>query len=161
MQKSVDKREETETLSLTKAAQYLLEECRMVLPGMQALFGFQLVTVFNQAFSEKLAKPEQLLHLLALGLVAVAIALVMTPAAIHRRSGPFHVTAKFVYSSTRLILVSMFPLLIGICIDFYLIARVITKSHPLALLFAFVVLIVFVMLWFVYPRRLIPEKPKE
>jgi hypothetical protein len=161
MQKRVDKREEIETLTLTRAAQYLIEECRMVLPGMQALFGFQLVTVFNQAFSEKLSKPEQLLHLLALGMVAVAIALVMTPAAIHRRSGPFHVTNIFVYSSTRLILVSMFPLLIGICIDFYLIARVITKSHPLALLFSFLVLTIFVMLWFVYPRRLFPKKPNE
>ena len=33
---------------------HLLEECRMVLPGIQALFGFQLIAVFNAAFWEKL-----------------------------------------------------------------------------------------------------------
>ena len=51
--------EEREELSLSKAAEYLLEECRMVLPGIQALFGFQLVAVFNQSFGEKLSSGEQ------------------------------------------------------------------------------------------------------
>lgn len=124
----------------------------MVLPGMQALFGFQLISVFNQTFSEKLAQSEQLLHLLALGLVAVAVALVMTPAAIHRRTGSLKVTKKFVESSARLLLWSMFPLLMGICIDFYLIARLITKSVPAAVVIALFVLAVFVLLWFVFPR---------
>jgi hypothetical protein len=79
--------EENEILSLAKAVQYLLEECRMVLPGMQALFGFQLIAVFSQAFHDHLSKFEQWLHLLALVLVAIAIALVMTPVAIHRKTG--------------------------------------------------------------------------
>jgi len=39
-----------EDLPLSKAAQLLLEECRMVLPGIQALFGFQLIVVFNSRF---------------------------------------------------------------------------------------------------------------
>ena len=43
--------EAREELPLSKAAEYLLEECRMVLPGIQALFGFQLVAVFNSAWS--------------------------------------------------------------------------------------------------------------
>jgi len=33
-----------------KTISHLLEECRMVLPGIQALFGFQLIAVFNQPF---------------------------------------------------------------------------------------------------------------
>jgi len=67
---------------------HLLEECRMVLPGIQALFGFQLIAVFNPAFSEKLHWYEQCLHLTAIGLVAIAVALVMTPAAYHRQAEP-------------------------------------------------------------------------
>jgi hypothetical protein len=43
-----------EHLPLSKAAQLLLEECRMVLPGIQALFGFQLIAVFNARFAERL-----------------------------------------------------------------------------------------------------------
>src|SRR4051794_7658519 len=77
---------EREKLPLAKAAQYLLEECRTVLPGIQALFGFQLIAVFNQGFSQKLSAGEQRLHLLAMTLVAIAIALIMSPAAHHRQT---------------------------------------------------------------------------
>lgn len=143
---------DVETLSLSKAAQYLLEECRMVLPGVQALFGFQLVAVFSQSFADKLSKNEQLFHLFALAMVAVAVALVMTPAAIHRFIGARHVTTKFIETSTRFLLASMFPLLFGICIDLYLIARVITNSVRDALLVAILVCIIFTTFWFIYPR---------
>jgi hypothetical protein len=142
-----------ENVSLSQAATYLLEECRMILPGIQALFGFQLVAVFSQTFSEKLNPTEQHLHLLALGLVAVAVALIMTPAAIHRHHGPLHITYRFIESSTRLVLLSMFPLLIGICIDIYLISRIITKSVPYSLTAALSMSALFVVLWFLYPRN--------
>ncbi|MDQ2943358.1 MAG: hypothetical protein M3R21_06785 [Candidatus Dormibacteraeota bacterium] len=42
---------------------HLLNEGRMVLPGIQALFGFQLIAVFNQTFSQRLSPAEQYLHL--------------------------------------------------------------------------------------------------
>jgi hypothetical protein len=60
----------------------------MVLPGIQALFGFQLIAVFNTGVAEKLSQGEQELHLLAIALVAVSVALVMTPAAYQRLTGP-------------------------------------------------------------------------
>jgi hypothetical protein len=47
--------EKREELPLSKAAEYLLDECRMVLPGIQALFGFQLIAVFNSSFELKLS----------------------------------------------------------------------------------------------------------
>src|SRR5262249_34464824 len=80
-----------EELSLPEAAKYPLDECRMVLPGIQALFGFQLIAVFNSAFHERLSVGERYIHLFATGLVACAIVLIMTPASLHRRSGPHHV----------------------------------------------------------------------
>jgi len=145
--------EENEILSLAKAAQYLLEECRMVLPGMQALFGFQLIAVFSQTFHDHLSKLEQWLHLLALVLLAIAIALVMTPAAIHRKTGARQVTQEFIGKSTRLLLWSMFPLLMGICIDLYLIARIITESGRPALIISAIVFTIFTFLWFIFPRK--------
>jgi hypothetical protein len=51
-----------EQLSLDSATRHILEECRMVLPGIQALFGFQLIAVFNQGFNEKLSTVQQQLH---------------------------------------------------------------------------------------------------
>jgi uncharacterized membrane protein len=146
------KEADSELLDLSQAARYLLEEGRMVLPGMQTLFGFQLISVFSQNFSAQLSEFEQTLHLVALVVIAIAISLVMTPAAIHRQTGARHVTSKFIESSTRLLLVSMFPLLFGICIDLYLIAKIVTKSSNASLVISFLVLIIFSVLWFVYPR---------
>src|SRR4030088_1425633 len=71
-----------EAISLDSAARHLLEECRMVLPGVQALFGFQLIAVFNEGFSKKLSAGEHQVHQPAIVLVAIAVALVMAPAAI-------------------------------------------------------------------------------
>lgn len=143
--------EEREELSLSKAAQYLLEECRMVLPGIQALFGFQLVVVFSPGFSEKLTKPEQLVHFGAITLIAIAVAIIMTPAALHRGTGSKLVTATFVRLSARLLAWSMAPLALGICLEFYLIARVIIGTRLVALA-AVGLLAVFILLWFVLPR---------
>src|SRR5437870_8174195 len=102
--------DEREELPLTKAAEYLLDECRMVLPGIQALFGFQLIAVFNSGFTEKLSVGEQRLHLVALFVVAVAAAIIMTPAAYHRQTDAREVTEQFIRISTRLLVWSMWPL---------------------------------------------------
>ena len=138
-------------LPLTRQVEYLLEECRMVLPGLQALFGFQLIVVFSDRFARELSHDEQRLHLLAIGLVAVAIVLIMTPAAYHRQTDPEQVTRGFVRISTRLLLASLWPLALAICLDFYLVGRVLVGSGLMlwltALLFA-----TFLLLWFVLPR---------
>src|SRR3954471_14024991 len=136
-----------EELPLSKAAEYLIEECRMVLPGIQALFGFQLIAVFNSAFTEKLTAFEQRLHLGAIALIAMAVALIMTPAALHRQKHPYEVTDSFIRISSRLLLWSMLPLASGICIDFYLVSRVVTGNHGVAV-FAAGMFIFFSGLWF-------------
>jgi hypothetical protein len=60
---------EVERLPLSQATQLLLEECRMVLPGIQGLFGFQLMG----ALRGDLAGSARCL-LLALARTAVATA---------------------------------------------------------------------------------------
>src|SRR3982074_5472 len=96
-------RDQIEELSLNDATTHLLEECRMVLPGVQALFGFQLIAVFNSGFAQRLTLGEQRLHLVALALVAIAGALVMTPAAYHRQTHPRQATARFLDVGSRLV----------------------------------------------------------
>ena len=137
-------------LSLDKAVEYLLEECRIVLPGIQVLFGFQLATVFTNRFAQDLSSGEQRLHLLAITLVAIAIALIMTPAAYHRQAEPQHASERFIRVSTRLLLASMPPLAVGICLDFYLVARLVLGTGWVAWLAAGLFL-VFVALWFALP----------
>jgi hypothetical protein len=150
-EKSKTNEEQQEGLPLSKAAEYLLEECRMVLPGIQALFGFQLIVVFNPGFSEKLSVGEQRLHLLAIILLAIAIALIMTPAAYHRQTGPLKITRRFINLASRLLLASMAPLALSICIDFYLVGQVIYGGILVPLL-ATLLFATFITLWFILPR---------
>ena len=49
-------------VELEKAVTYALEDARMILPGIQALFGFQLVAVFNERFAEIFDETGQALH---------------------------------------------------------------------------------------------------
>lgn len=140
-----------EQLSLDSAAKHILEECRMVLPGIQALFGFQLIAVFNQGFAEKLSTMEQQLHLLSIVLTVCAIALVMTPAALHRQIDPMTVNRRFIESSTTLLLLGMFPLGVSICLEIYLIAHIITVLIWLSLVIAVGLLLFFFSLWLLLP----------
>ena len=87
------KNDRVEKIPLSEAVTHLMEECRTVLPGIQAMFGFQLIVVFNPSFQEKLSAVEHGLHLIAIGLNMVAIAMIMAPAAYHRQKDP-HWLAK-------------------------------------------------------------------
>jgi hypothetical protein len=136
---------------LEDVARQILEECRMVIPGVQALFGFQLIAVFNQPFFEILDPEEQKLHLLALGLVALAIALLMSPAAYHRLVEPDRISRAFVTYATRVLAGAMLPLALAIAIDVYLVSDTILRSPAGSALLASCVLFTFLMLWFVYP----------
>lgn len=123
----------------------------MVLPGIQALFGFQLIATFNETFARKLSPSEQRLHLLSIVLVATAVVLIMTPASYHRLSGAREVTETFIRISTRLLLASMAPLAFGLCIEFYLIARLILGGAFPAAILSIALLMLFVILWIVFP----------
>ena len=143
----------TEEVSLDSAASHLLEECRMVLPGIQALFGFQLIAVFNDGFDQKLALPERQLHFLALLMVALSAAFVMAPAAIHRQSQQREVSERFIWLSSLLLRISMLPLALGLTLDVYLIARIVFEAPAVAAAFAVILFAVLLLLWIVLPRR--------
>jgi hypothetical protein len=136
----------------SEAITHLLEECRMVLPGIQALFGFQLMVVFNSGFREHLTSSEQRLHLFAMILVALAVVLVMTPAAYHRQTRDNPKPEQFIALSSRLLLWSMFPLMAAIGIEVYVIARLILDSAALSLTVAIALLLVFLFFWFLLPH---------
>jgi hypothetical protein len=136
---------------LKNALQHALDEARMVLPGVQALFGFQLIAVFNQRF-ETLDPLLQRMHLASLGLVAVAIALIMSPAAFHRQTHPHHVTDGLLRVTTRFINAALVPLMLGLALDLYLVAVMITASVPIAAAAAAAAVAGFGFLWFVFPH---------
>jgi hypothetical protein len=140
-------------LELSDSLTLLLEECRMVLPGIQALFGFQLIAVFSQGFGQQLAPWQQKLHLASTLLVAVSIALVMAPASIHRRAERGYATERFLRVGSRLLLAAMMPLALGICLELFLVAAVVLHEVAVAAGLALLVLATFIALWIVYPSR--------
>ena len=138
--------------SLKDALSQTLDEARMVLPGVQALFGFQLIAVFSDGFAQRLSDLEQDLHLVAIVLVTVAIALLMTPAAYHRQVDRRRATGEFLAMASRLVSGAMLPLAAGLALDIHLVARVVTGATTFATALGAVVFAMFVLLWFAFPQ---------
>jgi hypothetical protein len=143
-------RSRSHSATLEEETRTIIEETRMVLPGIQALFGFQLIAVFNDGF-HNLVPGEQRLHLIALPLVVLAIALIMTPASYHRIAEKGTVSGRFVEIASRLLAVAMFPLMLGISIDLFLVARLILHDVIVSVGIAAVLVIVFFGLWYLFP----------
>lgn len=143
---------EEQKLELKDQLKNILEEARMVLPGIQALFGFQLIAVINEAFSKKLDAPEQRIHLLALTFTAVAAGLCLAPAAVHRVAEPDRVTTELVKSSTSFLNWGMKALGLGLVLDFYIVCRVILHDSMIALSLAAGFFLFLFVLWIVVPR---------
>jgi hypothetical protein len=117
--KQAERREPTDTERTEKMAMATIEEARMVVPGIQALFGFQLIAVFNEAF-RRLEPFEQSLHFVALVLVALAIAIIMTPAAYNRLVERGSLSDLFVRLASWLVAAAMLPLMIALCVEVYM-----------------------------------------
>jgi hypothetical protein len=124
----------------------------MVLPGIQALFGFQLIAVFSAPFAQLLPLQARRLHLAAIVLVAIAIALIMAPAAYHRQAERDRLTRFFANYASRLMTIAMAPLAAAIAIEVGLVAYAIELSTATAIALGGVLSLIFGTLWFAYPR---------
>ena len=127
----------------------VLTEARVVLPGAQALLGFQFVTMLMDGF-DKLPPSSKYVHLISLALMALSIILLMTPAAYHRIVEKGEETEHFHSVAGYFLIAAMVPLPIGICGDFFVVLRKVTESSRLAAAAALVMLLFFYGLWFGY-----------
>jgi hypothetical protein len=124
----------------------------MVLPGLQALFGFQLIAFFTETFFTRLGLDERCVHYAATALVVVAIGFVMGPAAFHRQAEPRGVSEHFVAVSSRLLMWGMFPLALGISLDVYVVGWLLIRSRPVAILLAAFLYGIIAVIWYALPR---------
>jgi hypothetical protein len=136
--------------TLEEQATHVTDEARMVLPGVQAVLGFQLVAVFNQRF-EQFTQGEQLIHLAAFLLMALAMGLVMTPAAYHRQVERGSVSRRFVELSSGLLTLAMLPLVAGVSLDTYLVALLILNEREPAMMVSAVTALLLTGLWYGLP----------
>jgi hypothetical protein len=136
--------------SLKDQARDAHEEARMVLPGIQALFGFQLIAVFNPPFFD-LDPGDRALHLASLVLVAVAIGLIMAPASYRRLAEATRISTRWVRLASRCIASAMGTLLIAIAIDIYLVAMMIARDERVAVPVALGTAALLGWMWFGLP----------
>jgi hypothetical protein len=136
--------------TLEEEATHITDEARMVLPGVQAILGFQLMAIFNQRF-EQLTHGEQLVHLAAFLLTAMAMGLIMAPAAYHRLAERDRVSRRFVDLASMLLCAAMLPFIAAVALDAYLVSRLILHDTLSSVAVAGVTVVILGGLWFGLP----------
>src|SRR5882762_1806544 len=131
-----------------KIEQVLLE-IRVVLPGAQALLGFQFAALLMEGF-DKLPQSSKYVHFAGLLLMALAIILMMTPAAYHRLVEKGENTERLHRFSSKILLSSMALLALGICAELFVVGRKITSSLTASVLLSIFALTLFYGCWFGY-----------
>jgi Family of unknown function (DUF6328) len=112
--------DQRETAPLHSLLEQMLVEARVILPGAQALLGFQLVIVLTSTF-EKLPDFSRLLHGIALLCVALSVILLITPAALHRIVWAGEDSEALLRSGGRITAGALLPFALGMAGDSYVV----------------------------------------
>lgn len=136
----------------------MLTEARVILPGAQALLGFQLAIVISASF-EKLPNGVTSIHGAALLFVAVSIVLLMAPAAYHRIVYAGEDSEGFLRTGSRFVTLSTVPLALGLAADVYVVCTKIFRSDLAAAITGLAVLALLVGLWHALPLALRRRRP--
>ncbi len=139
-----------ERKQLKQCIEFILEECRMVLPGIQALFGFQLIAVFNERFNH-IDFADKTIHLTAIFFTVVAVGLLMGPASYHRLTSPRSLPPELCTVGTRLVCGGMAALMFSIALDIYLVTEVILDSAAAGIICGGIAFLFFASVWFIFP----------
>jgi hypothetical protein len=151
-ERAISARQQTvmETTPLDERITQMLTEARVVLPGVQALLGFQLASVISQSF-ERLPASSKTVHAASLGCIAVAVILLIAPAAYHRIVFSGQDTEEVHRFGSWLVTCATAPLALGLSGDIYVVLTEITASAMIGVLIASFTLVFLVGLWHVLP----------
>ena len=138
---------------LTTKIEQMLTEARIIVPGAQALLGFQLTVTLTKAFGQ-LSDSLKLVHVASLCCVAVAVILLMTPAALHRIAFAGEDTRSFFTLGSWFVILAPAPLALGIAGDLYVATSTAAASLTVGAILAFAVLSLLACLWYVLPMVL-------
>jgi hypothetical protein len=142
--------ETSRTTPLKTKIEQMLTEARVIIPGGQALLGFQLVATLTKAFNE-LPALFKYIHCAGLCAVALAVVLLMTPAAVHRLGFQGEDDTEFFRIGSRLVIAASIPLAIGISSDVAVVFFKTTESTSVALSAGAAALLALLGFWLAYP----------
>lgn len=143
---------EAERETLEDDTNTTLIEGRMILPGAQTLFGFQLSALFTTVFREQLSMTDRYVHFASLALNAAAIAVLMFPAAYHRQVIPGVVSRNFAALAGRMMLVALAFVGASLSSTMFLVCDLVFESRVAAAVGVGVASTTFFVLWFVWPH---------
>jgi hypothetical protein len=144
---AMQQHQDQEKAEMKDKIRHALTEARVVLPGVQALLGFQFATMLLDGF-DKLPAALKWLHLASLGCMAVAIVLLITPAAWHRIVERGEENQRFHKLASAMVVAALVPIALGLSGDFYVVAWKITQSTTIAAGLAGGMLVLYCGLWF-------------
>lgn len=140
----------TESSSIKDRINQVLEEIRVVMPGSQALLGFQLVALFSTGFATLPGELKQV-HLVSLGFIALATLFLMAPSAYHRIAYAGNSTSAVHRFGSRMLIIAMIFLLSGLATDIWVATYVVVGTNVAAWLASALCFTIGALLWFVYP----------
>jgi hypothetical protein len=141
---------EQPTTPLKTKIEQLLTEARVMIPGGQALLGFQFVATLTKPFAE-LPGSVQSVHAAGLCAVALAVLLLMTPAALHRIAFHGEDDDEFFRIGSRLVIAAALPLALGISADVFVVYYKVSDSMAVAAAAGIAALVVLLGFWYGYP----------
>jgi uncharacterized protein DUF6328 len=142
-------RHRREKTPLSQKIDQALTEARVVLPGAQALLGFQLAIVLTNAF-EKLPGQSQAIHAISLGFVTLTIMLLMAPAAYHRIVFAGEDTPEVHRVASAFITAAILPLALGLAGDVYVVIAKIAGQR-IGIVCAAATVLLLASLWYGLP----------
>jgi hypothetical protein len=136
--------------SLKSRIEQMLTEARVIIPGGQALLGFQLIATLTKAFNE-LPATFKYVHCAGLCAVALSVVLLMTPAAVHRLGFNGEDHPDFFRIGSGLVIAASVPLAVGISADVAVVFYKTTESGLAALTAGAAALGALLGFWLAYP----------
>lgn len=139
-----------EDMSAKDRIKEMLEETRIVLPGVQALLGFQFAAYLSEGYA-KLPPASKFAHTAALPLLLLAMVFLMTPTPFHRIAEGGEPTPMADRVGVGFVLAALPLLSAGLALDFYVLLQKVSGSTGMAAGGAAAVLVGSLVLWFAVP----------
>ncbi len=139
-----------EKATLQEKIETLLTEARVILPGAQALLGFQFSAMLTDKF-ETLPPTSQAIHTASLVAIALAVVLLIGPAAYHRVAANGEAREDVDRIGAWMVLGSLLPLALGLTGDLYVVAAMKLHAPAEAIAAAIAGFVLLLAFWAIYP----------
>ncbi len=129
----------------------LLQELRVLIPGVQVMVGFLVILPFSQGFTQ-IQQGERWVYLFAFVCGLISLVLFTAPAAQHRLERPLRDRVRFKQYATRMTIVGLVPLSLALVLTAQLVVSQ-TIGDGVALAVSALVAALIGAVWWAWPIK--------